>query len=107
LNANVELSVYVSWCLDQWSVAPLVVLFAIYHLLAIWTYGLSISSGVFIPSLLIGSIWGRVVGIIVVRIWPGAVSTLLKICLFSSENIKRSIDMQHRTSVAAMELIER
>uniref|UniRef100_A0A8C6KHU1 Chloride channel protein n=1 Tax=Nothobranchius furzeri TaxID=105023 RepID=A0A8C6KHU1_NOTFU len=30
-----------------------------YFLLACWTYGLSVSAGVFIPSLLIGAAWGR------------------------------------------------
>ncbi|KAH9513089.1 H(+)/Cl(-) exchange transporter 7 [Bulinus truncatus] len=35
-----------------------------YFLLACWTYGLSIPSGLFIPSLLIGAAWGRIVGIL-------------------------------------------
>jgi H+/Cl- antiporter ClcA len=60
--------------LDHWSFITLIALFIVYHLLATWTYGLSVSSGVFIPSLLIGSIWGRLVGMIVIGLWPGAVS---------------------------------
>ncbi len=31
-----------------------------YYILAIWTYGLAVPSGVFIPSLLIGAAWGMV-----------------------------------------------
>ncbi|XP_028670200.2 H(+)/Cl(-) exchange transporter 7 [Erpetoichthys calabaricus] len=34
-----------------------------YFLLACWTYGLTVSAGVFIPSLLIGAAWGRLFGI--------------------------------------------
>jgi chloride channel 7 len=39
-----------------------------YFLLACWTYGISIPSGLFIPSLLIGAAWGRLIGIILTRI---------------------------------------
>ncbi|KAG7279433.1 hypothetical protein CRUP_038206 [Coryphaenoides rupestris] len=35
-----------------------------YFLLACWTYGLAVSAGVFIPSLLIGAAWGRLIGIL-------------------------------------------
>ena len=35
----------------------------LYFFLALWTYGLSVPSGLFIPSLLIGAGWGRLVGI--------------------------------------------
>ena len=34
-----------------------------YFFLACWTYGLAVSAGVFIPSLLIGAAWGRLIGI--------------------------------------------
>ena len=37
----------------------------LYFFLAIWTYGLSVPSGIFIPSLLIGAGWGRLIGIAV------------------------------------------
>uniref|UniRef100_A0AAR2K5T3 Chloride channel protein n=1 Tax=Pygocentrus nattereri TaxID=42514 RepID=A0AAR2K5T3_PYGNA len=36
----------------------------VYFFLACWTYGLTVSAGVFIPSLLIGAAWGRLFGII-------------------------------------------
>ncbi|XP_076440006.1 H(+)/Cl(-) exchange transporter 7-like isoform X2 [Babylonia areolata] len=34
----------------------------LYFFLALWTYGVSVPSGLFIPSLLIGAGWGRLVG---------------------------------------------
>lgn len=41
----------------------LIVFFITYFILATWTYGLAVPSGLFIPSLLIGGSWGRLVGI--------------------------------------------
>jgi len=38
------------------------IFFAFYFVLSCWTYGLSVSSGLFIPALLTGAAWGRVVG---------------------------------------------
>ncbi|XP_077991009.1 H(+)/Cl(-) exchange transporter 7-like [Glandiceps talaboti] len=38
---------------------------ALYFALACWTYGLSVPSGIFIPSLLTGAAWGRLVGMLV------------------------------------------
>ncbi|XP_063286772.1 H(+)/Cl(-) exchange transporter 7 isoform X2 [Pelobates fuscus] len=35
----------------------------LYFFLACWTYGLTVSAGVFIPSLLLGAAWGRLFGI--------------------------------------------
>jgi len=37
--------------------------FIFYFLLSCWTYGLSIPSGIFIPALLSGAAWGRLLGI--------------------------------------------
>uniref|UniRef100_A0A674AKN3 Chloride channel protein n=1 Tax=Salmo trutta TaxID=8032 RepID=A0A674AKN3_SALTR len=46
-----------------------------YFFLACWTYGLTVSAGVFIPSLLIGAAWGRLFGILLASITPdGSVS---------------------------------
>ncbi|TTY71124.1 H(+)/Cl(-) exchange transporter 7 [Bagarius yarrelli] len=39
-----------------------------YFFLACWTYGLTVSAGVFIPSLLIGAAWGRLFGILLTLI---------------------------------------
>lgn len=41
-----------------------------YFILATWTYGLAIPSGLFIPSILIGAAWGRIVGILVNHLIP-------------------------------------
>ncbi|XP_073982659.1 chloride channel protein 7 [Rhodnius prolixus] len=41
-----------------------------YLFLSIWTYGLSVSAGIFIPCLLTGAAWGRVVGILIGSVLP-------------------------------------
>lgn len=41
-----------------------------YFFLACWTYGLAVSAGVFIPSLLIGAAWGRLCGILLASFTP-------------------------------------
>ncbi|KAK9511537.1 hypothetical protein O3M35_000173 [Rhynocoris fuscipes] len=43
-----------------------------YLFLSIWTYGLSVSAGIFIPCLLTGAAWGRVVGIGMGALFPNA-----------------------------------
>ncbi|XP_077980115.1 H(+)/Cl(-) exchange transporter 7-like [Glandiceps talaboti] len=48
--------------------------FVVYFCLACWTYGLSVPSGLFIPSLLTGAAWGRLVGIFVHQFIPGEFS---------------------------------
>lgn len=47
-----------------WSMQTLFIFFVVYYLLAVITYGMSISAGVFIPSLLIGASGGRLIGAI-------------------------------------------
>lgn len=42
----------------------------LYFFLAVVTFGLSMSSGLFIPSLLIGSAWGRLIGSGLTRLFP-------------------------------------
>jgi len=44
-----------------------------YFFLACWTYGLTVSAGVFIPSLLIGAAWGRLFGISLSYLSKGSV----------------------------------
>ena len=39
----------------------------IYWLLACFTYGMGISNGLFVPSLLIGAVWGRCVGMYLIN----------------------------------------
>ncbi|XP_070580621.1 H(+)/Cl(-) exchange transporter 7-like [Ptychodera flava] len=48
--------------------------FLVYFFLACWTYGLSVPSGLFIPSLLTGAAWGRLVGMFVHSYVPGSFS---------------------------------
>ncbi|KAL5020975.1 hypothetical protein ScPMuIL_000130 [Solemya velum] len=51
-------------------VVTLLVFVVVFFFLGVWTYGLSVSSGVFIPSLVIGAAWGRMIGIGVVSLFP-------------------------------------
>lgn len=44
-----------------------------YFLLAFWTYGLAVSAGLFIPSLLIGAAWGRLFGIFLAKMSNGSI----------------------------------
>ena len=52
----------------------LALFFIVYFLAACWTYGLSVPSGLFIPCLLTGAAWGRMVGMLLVFLFPGYVS---------------------------------
>ncbi|XP_073414652.1 H(+)/Cl(-) exchange transporter 7 isoform X1 [Dendrobates tinctorius] len=46
----------------------------LYFFLACWTYGLTVSAGVFIPSLLLGAAWGRLFGILLTSISNESIS---------------------------------
>ncbi|OZC09314.1 hypothetical protein X798_03655 [Onchocerca flexuosa] len=51
--------------------ASTLLIFAVeYYFLSLWTYGLSVPSGIFIPTLLTGAAWGRLIGIIVEYMFP-------------------------------------
>ncbi|XP_024216025.1 H(+)/Cl(-) exchange transporter 7 [Halyomorpha halys] len=50
----------------------LLLFMVVYFGLSIWTYGLSVSAGIFIPTLLTGAAWGRVIGIFIGYIYPNA-----------------------------------
>ncbi|EJW85666.1 chloride channel protein 7 [Wuchereria bancrofti] len=51
--------------------ASTLLIFAVeYYFLSLWTYGLSVPSGIFIPTLLTGASWGRLVGVIVEYMFP-------------------------------------
>ena len=39
-------------------ILTLVLFFIVTYISVIWTYGMAVPSGVFVPSILIGSIWG-------------------------------------------------
>ena len=34
----------------------------VYYILTFWTYGLSVPSGLFVPCILTGAAWGRLLG---------------------------------------------
>ncbi|KAF7401475.1 hypothetical protein HZH68_007295 [Vespula germanica] len=51
----------------------LAIFIILYFILAVFTFGLSMSSGLFIPSLLIGSAWGRLIGSGLSKICPNCV----------------------------------
>lgn len=53
-----------------WTALTLFAFFVVYFLLSCWTYGLSVSSGIFIPTLLVGAVWGRLLGIGVRNMFP-------------------------------------
>jgi len=60
--------------LGSHKLTSVLIFFAFYFFLSCWTYGLSVSSGLFIPSLLTGAAWGRVVGTGMEYFFPDSVS---------------------------------
>lgn len=54
-----------------WNARTLTVFIIIYFVIAMFTYGLSVSSGLFIPGLLVGAAWGRLFGIVLNYLFPG------------------------------------
>ncbi|XP_035792210.1 H(+)/Cl(-) exchange transporter 7-like isoform X1 [Anopheles albimanus] len=50
----------------------LIVFVAIYYPLSCVTYGLSVSLGIFIPTLLIGAAWGRLTGTLIIMGFPAS-----------------------------------
>jgi chloride channel 7 len=59
---NDNLGTYNAWSLLGFCV--------VYFILTCWTYGIVVSSGLFIPSLLIGASWGRLFGIVLYKLFP-------------------------------------
>ena len=59
---------------DKWTITSLTILACVYYIMAMLTYGVVASGGLFIPALFIGSLWGRVFGIVVIGVLPGVVS---------------------------------
>lgn len=54
---------------------PLIVFFVLYFMMSVVTTGLSVSAGMFIPALLSGAAWGRLVGIGMENCFPDSVSS--------------------------------
>lgn len=44
----------------------------VYYVMSVWTYGLSVSGGLFIPCLVTGAAWGRLVGLSLETFFPHA-----------------------------------
>ncbi|KAK3749414.1 hypothetical protein RRG08_057223 [Elysia crispata] len=70
--------------LEMYSVWSLVLFVVVFFLLGVWTYGLSVSSGVFIPSLAIGAAWGRLIGLGVVQLFPDQAKDVGKYALIGA-----------------------
>lgn len=68
-------SISACYLTDSYSVKTLSVFTVLYWILACWTYGLSVSSGIFIPCLLTGAAWGRLTGVAVLYAFPKVVSS--------------------------------
>lgn len=49
---------------------PLVFALLFYFIFIVWTYGIAVPAGVFFPGFLLGSVYGRLVGVIVQAIFP-------------------------------------
>lgn len=62
----------------KYNAVTLIIFVILYFFLAAFTFGLSMSSGLFIPSLLIGAGWGRLMGSGLTHILPSWVSK----CIF-------------------------
>lgn len=65
------------WFTDSFRASTLFIFAVEYYVLTLWTYGLSVPSGIFIPSLLTGAAWGRLVGIGVEQLFPSVVSSFV------------------------------
>jgi len=59
----------------------------VYFFLACWTYGMAVPSGLFIPGLVIGAAWGRLLAIGCRTIFHGQVSCSVYICSYSSSTL--------------------
>ena len=50
-------------CWDYFHITSLLMFFPFYWLLSVITYGVAVPSGLFVPALLCGATWGRMVGV--------------------------------------------
>ena len=66
--------IFISNFLGAYNAVTLALFGFFYFLLACWTYGLSVPSGLFIPCLLTGAAWGRLLGIFLKYCFPHVVS---------------------------------
>ncbi|CAF1294693.1 unnamed protein product [Adineta ricciae] len=71
-----EIGTYQAWSLLAFCI--------VYFCLTCWTYGIVVSSGLFIPSLLIGASWGRLFGIGIHTLFPSIYFNPGKYALFGA-----------------------
>ncbi|XP_075266175.1 H(+)/Cl(-) exchange transporter 6-like [Convolutriloba macropyga] len=63
---------------DEFSLRTLVIFFVIFFFVACWTYGILVPSGLFVPSILTGAVYGRIWGNILTKwgynttLYPGS-----------------------------------
>ena len=66
-----------------------------YFLLTAWTFGLTVPAGVFIPAILCGAAWGRLVGVTIEHMIPNIVSSFftfpLSLTFFLSLSLSLSL----------------
>lgn len=60
--------------IDNFSWSSLLTFSVIYYFMSVWTYGLAVPSGLFMPSLLTGAAYGRLIGVVLHMIAPTKVS---------------------------------
>lgn len=58
----------------------------VYYPLSVITYGLNVSMGIFIPTLLVGAAWGRITSVYLSLIFPHAVFPYLFKMYFMTQN---------------------
>lgn len=54
----------------EYSVGTLLTFVVVFYLLAVLTYGVSVPTGLFVPSILCGAAYGRLVGVFVADLHP-------------------------------------
>lgn len=86
----------------SYSITTLCIFLVVFFFLSVWTYGLSISSGVFIPCLTIGAVWGRLLGIGCMKLFPHLTNNLGKFALLGAASQLGGIV---RTTVSIMVIL--
>lgn len=74
--------------LETHSILSLIPFVLAYYIVSIFTYGMNVSIGVFIPSLLVGAAWGRMIGILLEEYFPYTVCSKSKLLLFVNVKFK-------------------
>lgn len=61
---------------DLFQTETLILFCILYFILFIMINGIQIPTGIFIPALVVGATWGRIFGVILLKIFPHMVWTL-------------------------------